>query len=319
MMQNMAFDFAAVSTPFRMQPGLRRLAPGALQLTPLAPGSRHQREKLAVLSTYAGQALLVRPGFDAQPALDALAAHAAAEHPEAFAWDGARAVARRLNVAVAGGRVEPLGAGSFGLGDEVGRCLERLAPQWRLAGLLCLAFAEDFAVVDGRDATIPWLAVCLPSNWAPEEKVGRPFAEVHAPVADNRLIVGAAEALTRLVTGADRWERFVWTVTRHSRLHAHPQRCDPEPWPAAPDADALAALAYFRTERQTFIPLPARGEAVFTIHVELRPLVQAIRAPEQAQLLHDALASMSPAVLAYRSLAPARDRLLDWLARRAAA
>jgi hypothetical protein len=315
----MAFDFSAVSTPFRMQPGLRKLAPGTVQLTPLAPGSRHQREKLAVLSVFASQALLQRPGFDAAPALDALAAHAAAEHPQHFGWDGHRAVAHRLRTAVEGDRVELLGAGDFGLGDEIGRCLLGLPPAWRLAGLLCLSFAEDFAVVDGGDATIPWLAVCLPSNWAPEEKIGRHFAEVHAPVADNRLIVGASEALTKLVTGSERWERFVWTITRHPRLHAHPARCDPQPWPAAPDADALAALAFFRTERQTFIPRPDRREAVFTIGVDVRPLVQSITEPAQAQLLHDALASMSPAVLAYRSLAPARDRLLDWLARRTAA
>jgi hypothetical protein len=315
----MDFDFSAVGTPFRMQPGLRRLAPGAVQLTPLAPGSRHQREKLAVLSAFTSQALLVRPGFDAVPALDALAAHAAAEHPQHFTWNGRRALSHTLRVAVADGQVEPLGAGEFGLGDEIGRCLLGLPSDWRLAGLLCLAFAEDFAVVDARDATIPWLAVCLPSNWAPEEKIGRHFAEVHAPVADNRLIVGASEALTRLVTGPERWERFVWTVTRHPRLHAHPARCDPQPWPEGPDADALAALAFFRTERQTFIPLPARREAVFTIGVEVRPLAQAIANPAHAQALHDAIASMSPAVLAYRSLVPARDRLLDWLAGRAAA
>ena len=55
----MNFDFdTAVTAPFRMQPGLRRLAPGAPQLRPLAPGSRHQREKMAVLSTFADQTLL---------------------------------------------------------------------------------------------------------------------------------------------------------------------------------------------------------------------------------------------------------------------
>jgi hypothetical protein len=59
-----AFDFdAAVQAPFRMQPGLRRLAAGAPQLTPLRPGSRHQREKLAVLSAFWSQALLAAPGM----------------------------------------------------------------------------------------------------------------------------------------------------------------------------------------------------------------------------------------------------------------
>jgi hypothetical protein len=39
-----------------------------------------------------------------------------------------------------------------------------------------------------------------------------------------------------------------------------------------------------------------------------------VSAAEDARRLHDALASMSDAVLAYKNLAPARDRLLAWLA-----
>jgi hypothetical protein len=288
----MSFDFdAAVNAPFRMQPGLRRLEPGAKQLTPSRPAGRHLREKLAVLSSYPSQALLAAPGFDAGPALQALTEQAAAEHPDAL-------------------RIGEL--------PEVRDCIASLPPEWRRAGLLSLAFEEDFAIVDGANATIPWLAVALPSHWAPETKVGRPFAEVHAPVADNRLIVGAAGHLTKLVTGVERWERFVWTITRHPRLHAHPARLDPAPWPASADADTIAAIASWRTERQTFIPLPEHRQAVFTIHVQLQPLAEAMT-PERAARVHDALASMSDAVLAYRGLAPVRDRLLDWLARRAGA
>lgn len=315
----MPFDFdAAVTAPFRMQPGLRRLAAGARQLTPVSPGSRHQREKLAVLSAFAGQALLARPGFDARAALDALCAHAAREHPEHFAWDGSRGFARTLGVAVEDGRVEDVATGVFGLGDEIGRCLRGLPAPWRLAGLLSLAFAEDFAIVDASDATIPWLAVALPSHWAPEEKVGRPFAQVHAPVADNALLVAASERLVALVSGDDRWERFVWTITSHPRLHAHPARLPSERWPADADAETLAALAWFRTEHQTFIPLPGQRQAVFTIHVELTPLADATAAAGRAARLRDAIGSMSPAVLAYRGLATARDGLLAWLDQRAA-
>lgn len=306
----MSFDFdAAVSAPFRMQPGLRRLAPGAAQLTPAVPGSRHQREKLAVLSAFADQALCVREGFDPAPALDALARHAAAEHPRHFQWDGRRAVA--LGTAVEGDTVQPLAAGVFGLGDEIARCLRQLSPGWRLAGLLSLAFAEDFAVVDGRDATIPWLAVALPSHWAPEQKIGRHFAEVHAPVADNTLIVKAADALTRLVTAPGAWERFVWNVSPQPRLHAHPARFDERRWALTP-----VERAWFRSERQTFIPLPALQQAVFTIAVDVQPLADVIAPPGRAAALHDALASMSPAVLDYRGLATVREPLLAWLAAR---
>lgn len=314
------FDFdAAVLAPFRMQPGLRRLAAGAKQLTPLAPGSRHQREKLAVLSAFHAHALALHPGFDALPALHALAAHAAVEHPAAFRWDGARAAALRLSVEVEGDAVHESRAGAFGLGDEIGRCLRGLPPSWRLAGLLCLAFAEDFAVVDGRSATIACIAACLPSHWAPEEKVGRHFTEVHAPVADNATLLRAGEHLMRIVCQPERWERFVWNVTRQPRLNAHPVLLGDAPWPDDAFADAGAPRAWLRSERQTFIPLPDRLQAVFTIGVDSTPLAHAIDTPAKAARLHDAIASMSEAVLAYRGLTRVRAPLLAWLAARAAA
>ncbi|MFM7533170.1 MAG: heme-dependent oxidative N-demethylase subunit alpha family protein [Rubrivivax sp.] len=318
----MSFDFdAAVVAPFRMQPGLRRLAPHARHLNPSAPGSRHQREKLAVLSAFAHEALAAREGFDAAPAVAALAARAAAEHPGHFAWNGGHAAALGVQVPADGRLVHEMRAGVFGLGDEIGRCLRALPPRWRLAGLLSLAFEEDFALLDGRDGTVPWLAVALPSHWAPEEKVGLHFRGVHAPVADNERLIAAGESLPLLVSGPAAHERFVWSLGTHPRLHAHPRRSWREPWPVG-DPDAVAQAAWWRTERQTFLPLSGSAcapGALFTIGVQVRPLVQALAGPAQAQRLHDALASMSPAVLAYRGLAEARDDLLAWLARRARA
>jgi hypothetical protein len=312
----MPFDFASVSAPFRMQPGLRRLAAGATQLTPNAPGDRALREKLAVLGAYADQALLCEPGFDATPCLQALSQHAAGEHPQAWSSDGAgHGHAIRLGWSVREGEVRQHGTEQ----PDIGPCLHALPLPWRLPALMSLAFAEDFAVIDGRTAHIPWLAVCLPSGWAPEEKVGRHFAQVHAPVADNQLLVTASDHLARLVTGTERWARDVWSITRHPRLHAHPARLDPAPWPVLADAHALAERAFFRTEHQTFIPVPQLQQAVFTIHVTLAPLTQAVTHADQARQLHDALASMSDAVLTYRGLTDARDRLLNWLQARASA
>ena len=316
----MSFDFdAAVSAPFRMQPGLRRMADGAPHLTPVGPGSRHQREKLAILSALPQQAFQVVPDFDARPALCALAAHAALEHPRHFSWDGQQAAAPTLGVAVHGDRVEDLSAGSFGLGDEIGRCLRGLPGEWRLAGLLSLAFVEDFAMVDASSGTLPWLAVALPSHWAPQHKVGRHFREVHAPVADNALLLRAGDHLMRMACGPERWERFVWNVTRHSRLNAHPANVDPAPWDAAAFANPASPQAWWRTERQTFIARPEAQQAIFTIHVEVEPLAAAIDSAFKAARLHDAIATMSDSVLAYRSLSLVREPLLDWLAARAQA
>ncbi|HEY4083747.1 MAG TPA: hypothetical protein VGM81_23925, partial [Burkholderiaceae bacterium] len=81
----MPFDFSAVSAPFRMQPGLRRLAPGALQLTPIDPDSPTFGEKLAALSGHPQHALVTSTGFDAKHALQALLRQVIDEHPADFA------------------------------------------------------------------------------------------------------------------------------------------------------------------------------------------------------------------------------------------
>ena len=312
------FDFdTAVTAPFRMQPGLRRLDARARQLTPLAPGSRHQREKLAVLSALWPQALLQRPGFDATPALAALAAHAATEHPDAWCLEGRRMEARCLGTALDGDEVVQTAPGRFGLGDEVARCLRGLPPGWRRAGLLSLAFEEDFAILDTgpgpHHGTVPWLAVALPSHWAPEDKIGLSFVDLHAAVADNALLLQAGASLVRLVSGPQRWERFVWNVTDQPRLHAHPARVDEQRW-----QHTTVERAWFRTERQTFLPLPVLQQVVFTIQVAVDPLAAVVSVPARAATLHAAIASMTPAVLAYRGLAAVRDTLLSWLEARAA-
>ena len=77
-------------------------------------------------------------------------------------------------------------------------------------------------------------------------------------MADNAVLLAAGDALARLVSAPTRWERFVWTVTPRPTLNAHPALCRPRTWqPAMPTA--VAAQAWWRTERQTFIPVPDAG------------------------------------------------------------
>lgn len=261
-----AFDTARAGVPFRMQPGLRRLAPGVPQLTPLLAGSPLWHEKEQVFAS--GRSRLAVAGFDAQPALQAIAAQAQAE------------------------------------GHAV-------------AGPIELAFEEDFAVLDGATTTLPWLCVSVPSHWAPEEKLGLPFAAVHAPVADNQLLLAAGTQLVRLVTSGERFERFVWTVTPSGRYDQHPHRQARTPWPATHDPALFAAACFLRHERQTFLPVPGTSQAVFTIRVMLQALPDVIATPGDAQRMHDSLASMTEAVLAYKNLTAARGPLLAWLASRA--
>lgn len=180
-----------------------------------------------------------------------------------------------------------------------------------------LAFEEDFAVLDGDTAILPWLCVCVPSHWAPEEKLGLNFTALHGPVADNAALLAASQQLVQLVTAGERWERYVWTVTPSPRYDQHPRRQPRAHWPAATDAAGFAAKCFLRAERQTFLPVgQGTRQAVFTIRVMVQPLIEAVDAPWKARRMHDALASMSDAVLAYKNLAGARAPLLAWLGSR---
>ncbi|MET0310972.1 MAG: heme-dependent oxidative N-demethylase subunit alpha family protein [Burkholderiaceae bacterium] len=180
-----------------------------------------------------------------------------------------------------------------------------------------LAWEEDFAVLDGAAGTIPWICACVPSHWAPEEKAGLPFAALHAPVADAATLVAASAHLVKLATSG-RWERHVWTLSPSSRFDQHPHRHGRTAWPAAQDPEAFAAACWLRAERQTFFPVgEGSRQSVFTIRVMLEPLPVFAAEPGAARRLHDSLASMTDAVLAYKGLAEARPRLLRWLSRQA--
>ncbi|MEY4713521.1 MAG: hypothetical protein RIS88_2971 [Pseudomonadota bacterium] len=264
----MAFDFAQIPVPFRMQPGLARLPDDAAHLTLLTPGHALHHEKQQVLQ--AAQSRHAVPGFDPAPALAAIERQARAQ-----------------GIAIT---------------------LETPTP-------LELAFEEDFAILDGDSGTLPWLCVCVPSHWAPEDKVGLPLAAVHAPVADGARLQSASRQLAALATGSQSWERWVWSLSPSPRHDQHPRRHPRTPWPDTPDPTAFAAGCWLRTERQTFFPVGSgTRQAVFTIRVRLQPLAQAVDTPAKAQRLHDSLASMNEAVLAYKGLASAKPRLLQWLA-----
>lgn len=263
----MDFDFSRIKVPFRMQPGLGRIAAPALRLTPLDPAGRLYREKHAVYA--AGQSRHQVAGFDPARALAAIAAR----------------------------------------GHESG-VAATTGPETALE----LCFEEDFAVLDGATGKLPWLCICVPSHWAPEDKLGLDLAALHGPVADNAALVAASRQLVSLVTAGDCWERFVWTISPSPRYDQHPRRRPRQPWPDTADDDAFARQCWLRAERQSFFPVGhGTRQAVFAIRVMLQPLAEAIQGPGRAQRLHDSLASMSQPVLDYKNLGPARSPLLRWL------
>lgn len=300
--------------PFRMQPGLRRIANRQAHFTPITPRDAAFEEKLAVLGDAAQDGLLIAEGFDALPALQAAFDLLSHEHPAHAQRTQNGWFLPQLGISINRhtGRINSESPLINNLQHKIqGIVLRHESPAWTC---LSLSVLEDTAVLCAPQGELNVIAVCLPSHWAPREKIGKPFIQVHAPVADNALLLQAAQGLMRLVTAKsdDRWERYVWTLTPSLKLDGHPARTHRE-WPLHLSDEALLRATMFRLERQTFIPLPEHQQAIFTIAIHTAPLLEALNATE-LNSLRESLASMSEAVLAYRSFTPVRDAWLRALA-----
>jgi hypothetical protein len=194
----------------------------------------------------------------------------------------------------------------------------RLAPE---ADALALGLQEDFVILHDEPADggsgfrTRFLSVCFPSNWSPADKLGLDFAAIHAPVADNALLQAGAHGIVDLAFRQAPMLRHVWLLTPSADLPQHPDTRRLRWDDALRAADAverpLLEQVFFRVERQTTLPLPALRRGVFFIRVMVAPLAQVLRceAPRASEL-RASLASMSPAVVAYRGMGAVRDRLL---------
>ncbi len=173
-----------------------------------------------------------------------------------------------------------------------------------------LACSDDLVVLRRRgpgEAVAELLAVAFPSGWPPRRRAGATLLELHAPVADGERLQRAAPALTEALLTKGPLRQHVWGLDPSGRLDHDP---------SAPDARAEVASAdpsrwWLRVERQTSVPLPALGRALFTIRPYLTPLV--LLDATQRAVLAAAVSSMSPQALAYKGITELAPDLVAWL------
>ncbi len=284
-------DLSQLKAPFAMQPGLQRMAVGERHFDVLGPGGQLRLEKARALQH--DSSYLTAPGFDVETARAALNAILAQMRA-----DG----------------ITPKSIATNSIESETNGVIDLKS----LAKSISEAVEQDFAVLDGRTAAVPLMCVTCPSHWAPEEKIGLSLAAIHRPVADNALLLQANDALVKLATSGQHWQRWVWTITPSPRFDAHPKRHPARVWPSVSDSAQFAHACFVRSERQTLFPvlsaqLQPTGLAIFTIRVMMEPLVDAVKSPAHAAALRNSLRSMSDAVLDYKGLKVAVSPMLDWL------
>ncbi len=174
---------------------------------------------------------------------------------------------------------------------------------------------EDLAIIC-RDTAGDWLAavhLCSANHWAAADKVGRPFAQVHAPVAQMEALNARAASLVAAMIEKGPYMRFAWGLATDTRLNHHPQPpagIDEKLWRGR-RFERTDPHLYMRVERQVLWGFTALDAALFTIRTYFVDCAQLERA-RRAQLA-TALAAMSTEVLAYKGLTHSRDEMLAWL------
>ncbi len=178
---------------------------------------------------------------------------------------------------------------------------------------VALAMQEDFVILKQEADTLrtEYLSVCFPSRWDPREKLGLDFAAIHAPVADNQILIAAGQSIMTMAFMKQPMLRHVWLIVPSASLDQHPDKNEKWWSETLRDMSPLLPNLFFRVERQTTWPLPHLQRAVFFIRVMMSPLVDVMAStPGRAAELAASLRSMTPEVVAYRGMTDAMPRLL---------
>ena len=177
---------------------------------------------------------------------------------------------------------------------------------------------EDLLLMDGNSAGCPLVAgqLCFANRWSLEEKLGRSFLDIHAPVPGFGEQIGRSSNLLLERLKADRpvW-RYNWSLVLGGELDLSTKRYAAVQAQMPPVTAAnCGEVCFFRTERQTLARLPLTGAVLFTVHTYRTPLRSLASDPAWAQRFLEVLDGASPALLGYKGVVSIERALREYLA-----
>ncbi len=152
-------------------------------------------------------------------------------------------------------------------------------------------------------------ALCFPTGWALEEKIGHPIDFIHGvvPGLNPALASPIGQFLARIKPGPA-FLRDNWGLAATDELNLHPScRIAPPALPLALDR------LWLRVEHQALFALPSACGIVFAIRIALHRLDEVARDRGAAAGLRRALESMPAALAEYKHLTPIRATLIERL------
>jgi hypothetical protein len=180
---------------------------------------------------------------------------------------------------------------------------------------LACQIQEDFAVLKVTPEKLNYLSaihVCAPAHWAPDQKIGKDFFAIHAPIPGIQKVNSAAQHFSEAMVRKGPFVRFVWGFATDTQLNHHPD---------APTGRKFSnpnnSQFFLRVERQVTWGLPQVNAALFTIRVSFIKGEDIKNDSLRRGQLKSALEGMSPDILAYKGLTGSIEPLLEWLTNRA--
>ncbi|BAT55876.1 hypothetical protein NOS3756_48700 [Nostoc sp. NIES-3756] len=183
---------------------------------------------------------------------------------------------------------------------------------------LAAQIQEDLSVICRRADGSNWLSavhLCYPNHWSAEEKIGRDFAAIHAPVAGMEKINRRSDAIVDTMIAREPTVRFAWGLSTDTRLNHHPKappHISPSQWQGR-KFDLQSPKLYLRIERQVIWGLPEYDTALFTIRTYFRDCSVVKQDSVLRSKLYAAIESMTAESLIYKGLAESRESILQWL------
>lgn len=169
-------------------------------------------------------------------------------------------------------------------------------------------------------------SLCFPSSWTLSEKFGRPLQQIHNPVPGFGEGTRTADVIQRIFDNLQPGQpvvRWNWSLQSDRTLYkplSSLQR-DERAVAGPPRFADGAGSAFIRVERQTLRKLPVSGDILFTIRINLDPMLALEAHPDRPRLaasLAAQLSELTSAQLDYKGFNADRDRLVADLLRIAA-
>ena len=177
---------------------------------------------------------------------------------------------------------------------------------------------EDLILLN-KESMLVCGQLCFPSGWCLDEKIGKHFLDVHAPLPNllNTMISTAGNFIQRIpvdkIIVRNNWGFRVGNQLDLSSRHSEEYYKILNETGSNLTLDTIGEHVYLRVEHQTLSRLPISGYILFTIHTYHSQLNEEALHTERMNVLSSFLKTIPPALMEYKLMTPFAKTLIEFV------